>query len=260
MEKAPITLPSSVEQVALIVTGDISEAQAFARGVRQHGLVPLIVSNSEAATHLLAGWQPRLAIISLNNGERSRLIAKLRWRDIPVIAVGDIDDLGSDDGRLLGDPPGVQSMITVPLDPEELLVTVAAIVNATKNETISFPSRLTVDIRKGLAHADGIAIEIPPREFAVLVQLARAVGEPLTAEELARRAWPDDTLLTDQDIRRYVYRLRRILRLAGADDMIHTRRGFGYVLEPDSNGHARAAEKAGRPPMSALVAKRNGSS
>lgn len=223
-------LLSPVEEIALVVTSDISEVQAFVRGVRQNGLSPLIVPNSEAATHLLSGWYPRLAIVSVDSDESGQLITKFRWRDTPVIVVGDIDNLGSWSGRLRGDPPGVQAMIASPPDPDEFMMTVAAVLTATKNVIVSASSRLDVDIHKRLAHVDGIPIEIPPREFAVLVELARSVGEPLSANELAHRAWPDDQLPTDQDVRRYVYRLRHILRDAGAGDVVRTRRGFGYVL------------------------------
>jgi heme-degrading monooxygenase HmoA len=91
---------------------------------------------------------------------------------------------------------------------------------------------LTVDLSRRLVRFGGKEIELPPREFAVLAELVMSPERPIPSEELARHVWPDRPEMNGDDVRRVVYRLRRLL----GDDrrrrpLIRNRRGYGYVLE-----------------------------
>ena len=90
---------------------------------------------------------------------------------------------------------------------------------------------LTVDLLRSVAFLDGTLVELPPREFLVLAELARRPREPLSAEELASVVWPDRSWGTADDVRRIVYRLRRKLDGNGHRSLIRNRRGFGYLLD-----------------------------
>jgi quinol monooxygenase YgiN len=91
---------------------------------------------------------------------------------------------------------------------------------------------LEVDLTRRTARVEGREVELPPREFGVLAELALRPGEPISSERLGRLAWPEDAWVTGEDVRRTIYRLRRLL---GDHDrttpLIRNRRGHGYVLE-----------------------------
>lgn len=90
-----------------------------------------------------------------------------------------------------------------------------------------------VDLTARAAEVEGQRVELPPREFSVLVELAVRPGSPITSEELAKLAWPDTAFATGEDVRRVVYRLRRMIGDHERDrTLIRNRRGYGYVLEP----------------------------
>jgi DNA-binding response OmpR family regulator len=58
------------------------------------------------------------------------------------------------------------------------------------------------------------------------------VDEPIPPDELAQRVSPYDKTITSDDIRRSVYRLRKLIGDGRRHPpLIHNRRGFGYVLE-----------------------------
>jgi len=91
---------------------------------------------------------------------------------------------------------------------------------------------LRVDLGRRTAELDGGRVELPPREFAVLAELALRPGRPVPSEELAKLAWPATAWPTGEDVRRTVYRLRRLLGDHQRDrPLIRNRRGHGYVLE-----------------------------
>jgi DNA-binding response OmpR family regulator len=92
---------------------------------------------------------------------------------------------------------------------------------------------LHVDLARRVAEIEGQVVELPPREFSVLAELALRPGQPVPADELAKLAWPEDSWVTGDDVRRTVYRLRRLIRDHQRDrPMIRNRRGHGYVLQP----------------------------
>jgi DNA-binding winged helix-turn-helix (wHTH) protein/heme-degrading monooxygenase HmoA len=100
---------------------------------------------------------------------------------------------------------------------------------------------LTVDLSRRTARVRGREIDLPPREFAVLAELALQPDRPIPSEDLAARVWPGRTWMNADDVRRVVYSLRRLI----GDDrrkrpLIRTRRGYGYVLEVPAPALARA--------------------
>lgn len=110
--------------------------------------------------------------------------------------------------------------------------------------------RLRVDLARRVAELDGRELELPPREFSVLAELALRAGEPVPSDELASLVWPQDAYPTGEDVRRAVYRLRKLLGDQGrARPLIRTRRGHGYVLDPGEGTsprhrrHSRAATR-----------------
>lgn len=90
---------------------------------------------------------------------------------------------------------------------------------------------IRVDLGRRVVEVRGRPVELPPREFSVLAELALHAGRPIRSDELAARVWPEEASANGDDVRRVVYNLRRRL----GDDRrrrpwIRNRRGFGYVL------------------------------
>jgi DNA-binding winged helix-turn-helix (wHTH) protein/heme-degrading monooxygenase HmoA len=107
-------------------------------------------------------------------------------------------------------------------DPGDLLVPGSEVVDA---------GRVRVDLLRRTATVDGREVELPPKEFAVLAELVRRPDRPVPSAELARLAWPEGDGTTGDDVRRAIYRLRRLLGdHARRPPLIRNRRGHGYVL------------------------------
>jgi two-component system response regulator TctD len=75
-------------------------------------------------------------------------------------------------------------------------------------------------------------LALSPREHALLRALITRPGEPLTRQQLGDRVFGDDDDVQPSAIDVLLHRLRK--RLEGSGVRIHTYRGLGYVLEPDS--------------------------
>lgn len=85
---------------------------------------------------------------------------------------------------------------------------------------------LVLDVRTRIAHADGVAVELSAREFALAEELVRNSGQVLSREQLLSRVWGYDFDPGSNVADVYVGYLRQKL---GAD-RIETVRGVGYRL------------------------------
>jgi DNA-binding response OmpR family regulator len=85
---------------------------------------------------------------------------------------------------------------------------------------------LVLDVRTRIAHADGVAVELSAREFALAEELVRNAGQVLSREQLLSRVWGYDFDPGSNVADVYVGYLRQKL---GAD-RIETVRGVGYRL------------------------------
>jgi two-component system catabolic regulation response regulator CreB len=83
-----------------------------------------------------------------------------------------------------------------------------------------------------VASLDGAPIELTLSEFKLLTFLLKKKGRVFTRDQLLDRAWDDPGAVTDRTIDAHVKSIRAKLRAArpGAEDLIHTRRGLGYVF------------------------------
>ncbi|NUR28423.1 MAG: winged helix-turn-helix transcriptional regulator, partial [Catenulispora sp.] len=74
---------------------------------------------------------------------------------------------------------------------------------------------------------DGLHIVLARNEFAVLEELLRAEGAPVSAEELLERAWDENIDPFTTIVRVTIRSLRRKL---GEPAVIETLTGVGYVI------------------------------
>jgi DNA-binding response OmpR family regulator len=85
-----------------------------------------------------------------------------------------------------------------------------------------------------------LPMELPAREFDVLLELMTPAGRVVSKRDLSDRLSDFDDALGDNALEAFISRLRRKLQGSGAQ--IRTLRGLGYLLEAD--GSAPGAERA----------------
>jgi DNA-binding response OmpR family regulator len=77
---------------------------------------------------------------------------------------------------------------------------------------------------------DGEAVELSPREFALLHALASRPDTAVGKDELLRIVWGDADAASRNVVEVYVGYLRRKLDAVGAGQVLRTVRGFGYLV------------------------------
>ena len=80
------------------------------------------------------------------------------------------------------------------------------------------------------ASIDGNVLELRPKEFRLLLFLARSKGRIFSRGQLLEHVWDMGADMGDRTVDAYVQRLRSVLKQSGLDQMIETVRGMGYCL------------------------------
>lgn len=89
---------------------------------------------------------------------------------------------------------------------------------------------LTVDPESRRATVGDIELQLPRKQFALLLVLAAEPDRVFTKEELLATVWGHTGLARTRTLDSHASKLRRKLEAAGASDMIANCRGVGYRL------------------------------
>ena len=77
----------------------------------------------------------------------------------------------------------------------------------------------------------GQAINLTPKEYTILGVLMRHAGDPVTRTKLTESVWETDADSLFNTLEAHVSNLRKKFDVAGAAPLIHTVRGYGYLVD-----------------------------
>ena len=93
---------------------------------------------------------------------------------------------------------------------------------------------LTIDDARKEVFYRGQRIELSPKEYDLLRLLASQPGAVFSEEDIIRKVWPEGSLASSTDVKRYVHLLRQKLESdPQTPALVRTVRGFGYKLEAE---------------------------
>src|SRR4051812_41983076 len=129
-------------------------------------------------------------------------------RDVPVLV---LTARSAEMDKLLGFEHGADDYLTKPFSPRELVARVGALVRRARpagagTALSAGPLQLSLDARE--AKVGDRKLELTPREFDLLVFLARQAGRALSREELLRKVWGYDYVGGTRTVDVHVRRLR----------------------------------------------------
>ena len=165
--------------------------------------------------------------LTLPDGDGLELLA--RWRHagvtLPVIIITARSELGD---RLAGLDGGADDFIVKPFATAELVSRMRAVLRryAQQASEVWRIGALDIEPRRYRASIDGVPLELSPREFHLLLELAREPGKVVPKGALAQRLEPLGDAVDFGAVEVHVSNLRRKI---GAQ-RIGTVRGVGYLL------------------------------
>lgn len=218
----------------LVVEDDPFIADFVRTGLQEAGYAVDHAADGEAAFALALNEPYDAAVVDLMlpRLDGLGLIERLRGSGVamPVLILSarrTVDD------RVRGLQAGGDDYLTKPFAFAELLARVQALVRrstGTPEATRLVAGPVALDLVGRTVTRAGEAVDLQPREFALLETLVRNAGRVVSKTAIHQAVWDFDFNPRTNVVEVLVHRLRQKLDDGFEPDLIHTVRGAGYVL------------------------------
>jgi two-component system copper resistance phosphate regulon response regulator CusR len=218
----------------LLVEDDIRIVNFIAKGLRENAYAVDPVTDGEAALYQAAVNEYDLIILDVMLPVKSgfEVCRELREKNVktPILMLTARDAV---EDRIKGLDFGADDYLIKPFAFDELLARLRALLR--RNSDIRPPKiiigDLEIDTISQSVRRAGREIYLTSKEYALLEYLARERGRVVGRSDIAEHVWDDNFDAFSNLIEVYVKRLRSKIDEGFAVQLIHTRRGAGYILE-----------------------------
>lgn len=220
----------------LIVDDEAALREQLARTLAGQRYIVETASDGEAALDRLfdAAFDLVVLDIMMPGTDGFAVMEQARKAGIvtPVImltARGDVDD------RVRGLDLGADDYLAKPFSADELLARIRALLrrSGTQSQPLLQVSDLVLDTVSRQVTRAGVAIDLTPREFAILEFLLYNKDRAVSRFSLAEHVWGDDfdAFNMSNFIDVHIKNLRHKVGDSGHGQIIQTLRGVGYIIQ-----------------------------
>jgi two-component system response regulator MtrA len=219
----------------LVVDDDPALAEMLTIVLRGEGFDTAVVAEGNRALPALRELRPDLVLLDLMlPGINGIDVCKAIRAEsgVPIVmltAKSDTVDI------VLGLESGADDYVVKPFKPKELVARVRARLRRTDSEPAEMLSigDLTIDVPGHEVTRDGVAIQLTPLEFDLLVALARKPRQVFTREVLLEQVWGYRHAADTRLVNVHVQRLRsKVETDPEHPEVVLTVRGVGYKAGP----------------------------
>lgn len=180
-----------------------------------------------------AGRQPDVVLLECDEVDEAALDYCRRLRDVCDAPVITVTRHANTSAWLRGHEMGIDDFLVDPFGLDELAARLRiavrptrALVAESRSSHISY-GPLQISEQARTVSVRGLRVELRPKEYQLLVVLARRAGQALSRKQLIDRLWPAGWEGAERALEVHVASLRRKLAVPG---LIATVRGVGYRL------------------------------
>jgi two-component system OmpR family response regulator len=230
------SLADGARQRVLVVDDEIYIADALSTSLRHVGFEARAVFDGRSALEAVREWSPDLLLLDvmlpdMTGYDVCRELV-MAGDDVAVIFLSARDEVSD---RVRGFSVGADDYVTKPFSLEEVVARVRAVLlrrNRGRDSATSAVLRyadLSLDDERHQVRRDEIPIELSPTEYSLLRFLLQNPERVMSKEQILDHVWRYDFGGDTGVVETFVSLLRRKLNAAGPP-LVHTVRGFGYVL------------------------------
>jgi two-component system response regulator TctD len=234
----------------LLVEDDPYLQENLVRSLSRRGLQVTSASTAAQAVSLWQSLRPDVVLLDLTlpDGDGLNVVSQVRQKGFttPVLVLTARATVGD---RVLGLNSGADDYMAKPFDLDELEARLNALFRRTKTAQMASTSQVdagqarnglqtlqlgavSLDPLNGVAYLHQQAMELTPREVAMLQALMAHAGQAVSKERLFSAVFPDELDVQFEAIEVVAYRLRKKLTDTGIS--LVTLRGLGYLLKTAS--------------------------
>jgi len=214
----------------LLVEDDAKVAGAVSSALESSGYVVDVVDDGETAWFKGGTESYSAVVLDLGLPNMDGLSVLRRWReegrDFPVLI---LTARGTWNERVEGIDAGADDYLPKPFRVEELLARLRAILRRSTGASspVITIGALSLDTRQMRVSLDGQAVHLSPQEYRLVSYLMQHAGRVVSQRELTEQLYAQDFERESNAVEVMVGRVRKKL----GNNLIETRRGFGYLIE-----------------------------
>ncbi|WP_284331913.1 response regulator transcription factor [Dyella flagellata] len=217
----------------LVVEDSMRLRESLGRGLTASGFTVDSVANGILACQHLDTYDYELIVLDLGLPGMDGLgvLRHIQARSSrPRVLVLSARDQLSD--RIDALNRGADDYLVKPFSFDELVARLHALARRSKDaQTPQLAiGTLSLDPVTRTVHVQDEPVTLTPREFSLLELLMRHRGRAFSRSEILERLAGCESTASDRSVEVLVFGLRRKLEHAGIGELIHTRRGFGYLI------------------------------
>ena len=218
----------------LLIEDEKKTAAFLEKGLREAGYEVEVAHDGERGSELAGGLPFDLLIVDVMLPKKDgwTVVEELRAANVrtPILFLTARDSVPD---RVKGLELGADDYLVKPFAFSELMARVKSLLRRApvKAEEQLRVHDLEIDTQRHKATRAGTALNLAPKEFLLLAQLARSPGEVVSRSAIVSQLWDmefqPDTNVVDVVVRR----LRAKVDDPFETKLVHTIRGVGYVLK-----------------------------
>ena len=216
----------------LVVEDDEILGEAIQEGLRKDGYAVDWLKDGQIADQVLKSEEFDAIVLDLGlpklHGIRVLENIRLRGSKVPVLILTARDSI---EDRIKGLDMGADDYMTKPYDLNEVGARLRALQRRSVDRaspTIQYKS-LTIDPVAHEVKHEGIPINLPRREFALLQKLIENKGKALSRDQLTQSLYNWDEDVDSNALEVHIHNLRKKF----GSTLIRTIRGIGYMVEKE---------------------------
>ncbi len=229
-------MEQSGSRTILVVEDDPRLSRSLCEQLGAEGFGTLPVFDGKMAQRALdhAGFDLVLLDLSLPGVDGFDLCRQIRTKDrnTPVIVLTAFGDI---DSKLSAFKLGADDYLVKPVHFQELLAKINVFLKRAESNPLAVEhitvADLAIDLGTKAVVRAGKPVDLTPKEFNLLVCMARNKGRVLSKDQLAQQVWDDAYGVSPNTIEVYISFLRSKVDKGHSLPLIHTRHGFGYTLD-----------------------------
>ena len=221
----------------LLVEDEPRMSRFIAKGLRENAYAVDISADGEDALYRaeVSDYDLLILDVRLPHKDGFAVCRELRARQFrsPILMLTARDGV---DDMLTGLDQGADDYLTKPFDFRVLLARMRTLLRRTKElrPNLLQVADLTVDTLSHSVTRNGRHISLTAKEYALLELLVLRAGQLLGRATIAEHVWDEEFDPFSNVIDVYVNRLRKKIDQGAERQLIHTRRGEGYILSADA--------------------------
>jgi two-component system cell cycle response regulator CtrA len=239
----------------LLVEDDLTVSRGLTAMMKASAMVVDAVDSGEEALELARLYDYDVVVLDLMlpDMEGYEVVRRLRAARVetPVLI---LSGLSRPQAKVKGFGMGADDFMSKPFDQQELLARIQAVVRRAKgfSQPTLTVGGLTLNLGSREVTAEGHTVHLTGKEYAILELLTLRKGQVLTKEAFLNHLYGGMDEPEAKIIDVLICKLRKKLAQAGADNLIGTVWGRGYVLRDPMSLGARSLLPAAAPALPAI--------